>query len=138
MRFFLFAFVIILFSCENKTQLAQKDKLAGYWEIKSVAMPDGTIKEFSISSIVDYIEIKENMGVRTKVSPQLDGSFKNNGVAEKFEVRIESDSLRLYYETPFDNWMETVITATDSVLKVLNRDAKVYNYTKFTKFNFTN
>jgi len=138
MRFLLFAVVIIFFSCENRTEPAQKDKLAGYWEIESVAMPDGTIKEFSISTIVDYIEVSENNGIRTKVAPQLDGSFKNNGVAEKFTIKTENDSLRLFYETPFDSWQETVLRATDSVLTVLNRDDKVYNYTKFKKFNVTN
>ena len=57
--------------------------------------------------------------------------------AEKFAIKIEEDSLRLYYETPFDSWKETVLAATDSVLKIINRDEKVYTYTKFQKFNFT-
>ena len=137
MRFLIFAVLIIFISCENRSQVAQIDKLVGYWEIESVAMPDGTIKEFSASTIIDYIEITENNGVRSKISPQLDGSFKKNGKAEKFTIKIESDSLRLYYETPFDSWKETVLTATDGVLKVLNRDGKVYHYTKFKKLNFT-
>ena len=134
MRIFAYLVLLVLISCGKQDPSSQIDKLAGYWEIESVAMPDGEIKEFSISTIVDFIEVSENMGVRTKVSPQLDGSFLNNGVAEKFEMKIENDSLQLYYKTPFNSWKETVLIATDSILKVLNRDDKIYTYSKFKKF----
>jgi hypothetical protein len=134
MRIFAYLVLLVLISCGKQDPSSQIDKLAGYWEIESVAMPDGEIKEFSMSTIVDFIEVSENMGVRTKVSPQLDGSFLNNGVAEKFEMKIENDSLQLYYKTPFNSWKETVLIATDSILKVLNRDDKIYTYSKFKKF----
>jgi hypothetical protein len=124
-------------SCGKQDLLTQKEKLGGYWEIKSVEMPDGNKKDFSFNSVLDFIEVSDENGRRTKVSPQLDGSFLTNGVAEKFEVRIEDDSLRLYYETPYDHWRETVLIATDSVLKIINRDLKIYTYKKFQKFNFT-
>jgi hypothetical protein len=134
MRIFAYFVLLVLISCGKQDPSTQIERLAGYWEIESVAMPDGETKEFSMSMIVDFIEVSENKGVRTKVSPQLDGSFLNNGVAEKFDITIENDSLRLYYTTPFDSWKETVLIATDSVLKVLNRDNKIYTYSKFKKF----
>ena len=134
MRIFTYFFLLVLISCGKQDPTDQINKLAGYWEIESVAMSDGETKEFSMSTIVDFIEVSEENGVRTKVSPQLDGSFLNNGVAEKFDIAIENDSLRLYYKTPFDSWKETVLIATDSVLKVLNRDDKIYTYSKFKKF----
>jgi hypothetical protein len=135
MRIFVCFLLLNLISCGKQDPSNQIDKLVGYWEIESVAMPDGEVKEFSISTIVDFIEVSENKGVRTKVSPQLDGSFINNGVAEKFDITIENDSLQLYYSTPFDRWKETVLIATDSILKVLNRDNKIYTYSKFKKFD---
>ena len=127
---------MITISYARQDPMLQKEKLGGYWEIVSVTMPDGNKKDFSINAVVDYIEVSEEKGVRTKVSPQFDGSFINNGVTEKFELKIEADSLRLYYETPFDKWKETVLIATDSLLKIINIDSKIYTYKKFRKFNF--
>ncbi len=99
-------------------------------------MPDGEKKEFNINTVVDFIEIKGDSGMRTKVSPKFDGSFTTNGVTENFTLKIEEDSLRMYYKTPFDEWKETVIEAKDSTLTVINRDYKIYTYSKFKKFEF--
>lgn len=134
----LLAIFFIFNSCEKKDATIQKDKLGGYWGIESVQLPNGRIKDFSINAVVDFVEISEEKGVRTKVAPQFDGSFVNNGTAEKFQLIVENDSLNLYYTTPFDSWKETVLVATDSVLKILNRDSKIYTYKKFRKFNFGN
>ena len=128
--------IMITLGCEKPNPLVQKENLAGYWEIKSVTMPDGTEKNFGINALIDFIEVSGDSGVRTKVAPKFDGSFANNGSAEKFSIKIENDSLRLYYETPFDTWAETVLSAKDSALVVRNRDNKVYSYIKFKKFNF--
>lgn len=98
-------------------------------------MPDGEKKEFNMNMVVDFIEVKNDSGVRTKVSPKFDGSFTTNGVSENFTLKIEDDSLRMYYETPFDTWKETVIEAKDSTLTVKNRDNKIYSYSKFKKFD---
>ena len=134
----LLAIFFIFNSCEKKDATIQKDILGGYWGIESVQLPNGRIKDFSINAVVDFVEISEEKGVRTKVAPQFDGSFVNNGTAEKFQLIVENDSLNLYYTTPFDSWKETVLVATDSVLKILNRDSKIYTYKKFRKFNFGN
>ena len=134
----LLAIFFVFNSCGKKDATIQKDKLGGYWGIESVQLPNGRIKDFSINAVVDFVEISEEKGVRTKVAPQFDGSFVNNGTAEKFQLIVENDSLNLYYTTPFDSWKETVLVATDSVLKILNRDSKIYTYKKFRKFNFGN
>jgi hypothetical protein len=116
--------------------MLQKEKLSGYWEIETVEMPNGSKKDFTFNPVVDIIQVSEDSGNRTKLFPRLDGSFINNGLTEKFVLKIEGDSLRLYYETPFNQWKETVITATDSILKVKNREGKIYSYKKFEKSTF--
>jgi hypothetical protein len=123
-------------SCSKPNPQEQKQHLSGYWEIKTVQMPDGDLKKFKANTVIDYMEVKGNSGMRTKVAPKFDGSFVNNGVVENFNIKIEDDSLRLYYKTPFDQWKETVIEAKDSLLKVKNRDNKIYTYSKFKKFDF--
>ncbi|MBT0608542.1 lipocalin family protein [Aequorivita echinoideorum] len=132
----IFAITILATSCSKPNPEVQKNKLNGYWEIKTVQMPDGKKKEFKINTVIDFMEMKGDSGTRTKVSPKIDGSFVTNGASEKFILKIEDDSLRLYYKTPFDSWKETVIEAKDSLLKVKNRDNKIYTYSKFRKFDF--
>ncbi len=128
-------FALFIISCEKYNPETQKQKLSGYWEIKNVKMPDGEKKKFDINTVVDYIEISGDTGTRTKVSPKLDGTFTTNGISEDFTLKIEEDSLRMYYKTPFDEWKETVIEAKDSTLIVKNRDNKIYTYSKFKKFD---
>lgn len=128
--------VLILIGCEKPNPEAQKQNLSGYWEIKTVKMPDGEKREFNINTVIDHIEVKGDSGARTKVSPRFDGTFRTNGVSENFTLKIEKDSLRMYYKTPFDEWKETVVLAKDSTLTVINRDNKIYTYSKFKKFEF--
>lgn len=127
--------LFLIFSCAKPNPEAQKSYLSGYWEIKNVEGL-GKSKDFNVNMIVDYITVKGDSGLRTKVSPKFDGSFENNGVAETFVLKIEEDSLRMYYKTPYDEWKETVLLATDSVLKVKNQDDKIFTYSKFEKFDF--
>lgn len=128
---------VILVSCEKPNPEEQKTKLEGYWEITSVEAPSGEKKKFDINTVIDYIEVSGDSGMRTKVSPRLDGSFTTNEVSENFVLKIEDDSLRMYYKTPFDQWKETVVEAGDSLLTVKNRDNKIYVYSKFKKLDFT-
>ncbi len=130
--------LLFVFSCSSPKSdpLAQKQNLTGYWEIKAVEMPNGTTRNFDLNTTVDYIELNGDSGKRTKVSPKLDGTFITNGLSEDFTLRIEDDSLRMYYKTPFDEWKETVIEAKDTTLTVINRDNKIYSYGKFKKFHF--
>lgn len=124
-------FSLIFLSCAKPDPEAQKPYLEGYWEIKEVEMPNLSKKDFDINLVVDFIELNKDNGQRIKVVPQLDGSFTTNGVTEDFELKIENDSLRMYYKTPFDEWMETVVKAEDSLLIIKNRDNKIYTYHKY-------
>lgn len=128
--------LLLTLSCSKQNPMEQKEHLKGYWEIKEVKLPDGMNKDFSISTTVDFINLKGDLGTRIKVSPHLDGTFSTNNVVEEFTLKIEEDSLRLYYKTPYDSWKETVIFAKDSILKIKIPDGKIYTYKKFTKFNF--
>ncbi len=130
--------LLIAFSCSKPNPEVQKQNLEGYWEIKAVEMPDGTKKQFGVNTIVDHIEVKADSGVRTKVSPKLDGSFTTNGVSENFILKIEDDSLRMHYKTPYDEWTETILESKDSTLIVKNRQDLVYTYRKFKKFDLVN
>ncbi len=120
----------MVFSCGQDPR-EQKTKLGGYWVIEKVEMPDGTEKLFQLSTTIDFIEVTGDSGVRKKVQPKVDGGYLVNDSSERFDLKIENDSLHMYYKTPYDSWKETVLRARDSVLVVLNQDGKVYSYSKF-------
>ena len=131
-------FALFIISCSQQTPEEQIKNLPGYWEIESVQFPSGNEKEYKISTTIDYIKVEGNKGIRKKVNPQLDGTFKTNKSVENFTLKIENDSLRLYYKTQFNTWKETVLLAKDSTLQLLNKDGNIYKYKKFSTFNFNN
>ena len=135
MKKFVLPLLCTLFLSCGQDPNDQKTHLAGYWVIEKAEMPDGTEKLFQLSTTIDFIEVTGDSGVRKKVQPKIDGSFLTNDAAEKFNLKVENDSLHMYYETPFDSWKETVLQARDSVLVVLNRDGKIYSYRKFAGFS---
>ena len=131
--------IIILLSCFLITSCRQNPKelqqnLSGYWEIEKVVTLEGNVKEFKISTIVDYIHIEGNTGTRTKVGPQLDGTFKNNGSVETFTIDGSSGELVLRYKTPQHTWNEKVKKATQEKLLVVNNEGKEYYYKRFNTF----
>ena len=132
---FFLLFSLILLSCNKQDPKEQIQFIEGYWEIDKVEVsPDSTIT-YSINDNIDYFEVKGNSGQRTKLRPQLDGSFKTTNSAEKIDLKIEEDSLRIYYKTPYDNWKETVLEASEENLVIKNAQNKIYYYKKYSPIN---
>ncbi len=125
---------ITLISCSNSPQ-EKIDNLNGYWEITKAELPEGITKEFKYSEIVDYIEVDSTSGFRKKVRPQIDGGFITSNDEEIFQVKLENDSINLYYSTPYANWKETLLTSEENKLVVLNSDGIIYTYKRFTPYS---
>ncbi len=111
------------------------DNLNGYWEITQAELPEGITKEFKYSELVDYIKVDSTAGFRKKVRPQLDGSFIASDDVEIFDVKLENDSINLYYSTPYANWKETIISSGEDELMILNPDGIIYTYKRFTPYS---
>ena len=129
--------VCLLISCKGKPKEVSIKDLSGYWQIENVILKDGTKRDFVLSNTIDFIEvIGDTNGVRKKVAPKLDGTFTTSKSAETFSIKIENDSVNLYYKTPFNSWKETIVSLTDSTLIVINKDANRYSYKRFKSFTF--
>lgn len=128
----------ILLSCNKKDPQDQMQYLPGYWEIDKVEFSKDSARTYTINQFVDYIEFQENKGLRKKVRPNLDGTFTATNNLEEIEAKVEDDSLRLYYKTPFDSWKETVIDADAEHFSILNRSGIKYHYKKFTPYSRKN
>lgn len=125
----------LLASCSGPSHEDQIRNLNGYWQIEQADLPEGISKEFRFSELVDYIEVDSSAGFRKKVRPQLEGNFITSDDVEIFDVKIENDSINLYYSTPYANWKETVLSSEEDELVVLNREGIIYTYTRFTPYS---
>jgi len=123
--------ILLLNSCSNNPETFV-EHLEGYWEIEEVTLADGSKKSYTYNDTVDYIEISDSLaGFRIKVKPLFDGSYETSKDSEQFTIKIENDSLNLYYKTPFDTWKETVLLATEDQIKVINKNKAVFLYKRF-------
>lgn len=130
-----FLFIFQLWGCRHPEPLDNVELLNGYWEIEWVEFPDGSRKEFGISTTVDFIEITADSGLRKKVSPRLDGTFETSESAEKFTFAIDDGILEMHYRTPYHKWTEIVQSLKEEQLVVKNEDNKVYGYKRYQPLN---
>ena len=122
-------------SCDTTPYEEKIANLNGYWEIKTAEMPDGSIKEFRFSEMVDYIVVENNEGFRKKVRPQLGGTFITSDDEELLEVKVENDSINLYYSTPYNSWKETLLSSGEDEIVVKNQHGIIYTYKEFTPYS---
>ena len=125
-------FVGIFLSCQSPEE--KIENLNGYWQIKKADLPEGITKEFPFSQLVDYFQVKGDEGFRKKVQPQFGGRFFSTENRENFVVKLENDSINLYYSTPYDEWKETILSSDEDELIILNERGIIYTYERFTPF----
>jgi len=126
---------LVLLNCSNSPETFI-EHVNGYWEIESVTLPDGTKKEYTINQTIDYIIVNDSLkGFRKKMTPNYNGSYETSKNIETLNLKIENDSLNIYYSTQYTNWKETILLANEKELKIVNKDNKVYTYKRFTPIN---
>lgn len=126
---------ILFMSCDFSSPEEKIANLNGYWEIQNAEMPDGSSKEFRFSEMVDYIVVENNEGFRKKVRPQLGGTFIASDDKELLQVKVENDSINLYYTTPYNSWKETLLSSDEEEIVVKNQHGIIYTYKKFTPYS---
>ncbi len=129
--YFIVLVSFFLVSCQEKVTLDSLSKINGYWEIQKVQFPDGQKKEYSINETVEYFNWQDSRGFRKKVIPQYDGTFITNDEFEAFQIKDSSGIFQIHYQTDFARWSETILTLTDSVLVLGNKQHFRYHYKRF-------
>lgn len=116
-----------------------KDKIAfieGYWEIQEVKKNNKLVKEYSISLSVDYFKVNDDLtGFRKKVSPTLNGTFTVTQDQAPFTLKVENDSLNIYYNHNSVITKETIIKATKDELVIVNSQDFRYIYKPYKSIN---
>jgi len=135
-RLSIFLLLTFIFSsCSKKTETFIPH-LEGYWEIENVTMADGTKRDYKVNTTIDYIMVNDSLkGFRKKMKPLFSGNFETSKDSEQFTLKIENDSLNIYYKTAYSSWKETILYASKEQLKVLNQNNHVYLYKRFSPIN---
>ena len=66
---------LFFISCGKQDPNEQIQYLDGYWEIEKAILANGTEKQFTISTTIDFIFVSEDHSICKKVSPKLYSRF---------------------------------------------------------------
>lgn len=133
--FYVLLLTISLISCTSKPKAEDITKLNGYWEIEKVEFPDGNKKEYQVNEFIDFIELKNNKGIREKVAPQLDGTFLKGTLQDKIKIVDSADCYYLKTNSKFTKWEEKIISVSDKEFVLENQAKIVYHYKKFVPYD---
>ena len=127
--------IISLISCQQEIKQEDFVKLNGYWEIKQVTKKDGEKKDYKVNETIDFFDLKNNAGIRQKVMPQFDGTYKTNDIKESIKIIDSNKVYYIQYTTDYGKWKEEIIELKDSTLVLKNSDKLEYTYKKFKPFS---
>lgn len=122
---------LILTGCAEQKPKHQYAHLEGYWEITRVEINPDSVREYKFNETVDFFDLEGTRGTKTKVRPQLDGTYQVTGVTEDIEMVLEDKELYIKYTTPFDTFRERVVHAEENDLKLENEEGMIYFYKRY-------
>ncbi|MET7027987.1 hypothetical protein [Sediminicola luteus] len=131
---YVFAFICLL-SCQRSISESDLTKLNGYWEISEVEFADGTTKEYTANTTIDFIEIAGFKGFRKKVQPTLEGTYYANDDTESFLILQKEDSFEFHYKNNLSEWNEMLTALTDNTFSVVNKEGITYHYKRYEPIN---
>jgi hypothetical protein len=132
--FYVLLLQIGLISCTSKPSKESILKINGYWEIEKVVFPDGNKKAYQVNEFIDNINLKNSVGTRQKIAPQLDGSFLKSVLQDKIRVIDSAGCYFLKTNSKFTKWEEKIISVSDDELVLENETKITYYYKKFIPY----
>ena len=127
MRFVIFFFSFIVFTaCDKADNIQNLEKLNGYWEIEKVEKDGDLIKSYTLNETIDYFYIKDSVGFRKKVKPQLNGTFLTNEVEQTFKIYTKENTTSIHYDTIWNRNNEIIWQLQDSILILKDQKTKFY------------
>ncbi len=134
-RYLFVLFFMLLTACAAQLDLNQ---LEGYWQIQQVRFQNGSSKEFTYASTVDFFQrIDDKKGILKKLDARVDGKFFANEAEQRFSiVQNQKDHILIQIEG------EELITY--ELKKLTPKELHLYDiklsrlliYSKFTPLNF--
>ncbi len=131
-----YVFILLFFISCKKDHSTVINNISGYWEIEHVKFSDGSKKNYTINETIDYIEVnKDRTGFRKKMKPTFSGTYITSENKQSFKIKIENDSLNVYYKSAYTSWKETILSSSKKHLEIVNQNNVVYLYKRYTPLN---
>jgi hypothetical protein len=134
-KIILFLVFGLFLSCKQSISESDLQNLNGYWEIEKVELPDGEKKEYKVNETIDFFKIIDKKGFRSKVMPQIDGTYLTNDLKEDVVVVLKDGDATIQYKTNYANWNEEIIELSTDKLVVKNQQDLEYHYKRPVKFS---
>jgi hypothetical protein len=134
-KIILFLVFGLFLSCKQSISEADLQNLNGYWEIEKVELPDGDKKEYKVNETIDFFKINDKKGFRSKVMPQIDGTYLTNDLKEDVIIVLKDGDATIQYKTNYANWNEEIIELSKDKLVVKNQQDLEYHYKRPAKFS---
>ena len=134
-KIILFLVFGLFLSCKQSISESDLQNLNGYWEIEKVELPDGDKKEYKVNETIDFFKIADKKGFRSKVMPQIDGTYLTNDLKEDVVVVLKDGDATIQYKTNYANWNEEIIELSKDKLVVKNQQDLEYHYKRPVKFS---
>ena len=122
-------------ACKEKVDRDHISEMNGYWEIEKVIFPDGSEKEYTISTSIDYIEIKDGKGFRKKVQPKLNGTYDTSNDAEPFSLIEKNGNFSMHYKNAMSEWEEKITDLSKNRLALSSQEGISYLYRRYEAIN---
>lgn len=123
--------LLLCVGCSSGISKEDLPKLNGYWEIEQVVFPDGSTKDYTVNTTVDYIQWDATEGFRKKMRPKFDGTYETSDDAEAFTISEKDGYFSIDYKTELSEWTERLIVLEDDAFSVVNEDSLQYDYKRF-------
>jgi hypothetical protein len=81
-------------------------------------------KDYTSSTVYDYIEVKNDKGFRKKVTPQLDGTFLVDDSSEQLSLTQKEGVYTIHYLTAYAKWDEELVSVSDEQFITRNNSKK--------------
>lgn len=136
----LFFGLFIFFGCSSSVKEEDLTLLNGYWEIEQVTLKDGTVKEYTVNTMVDFISLDGLKGYRKKMKPKFDGTFETSNDAVGFWLVKEGVSYEMSYskEATLSTQMpprEEILELTENSYSIRDLNKNIYKYKRFQPIN---
>ncbi len=123
--------VWILSGCSQPADETLKH-VAGYWNIDTVKMVDGSTREFPFSNHMDHFAINGKNGVKNRVSPTYDGKFIDYGSPVSFKWETREGALFLLFNDGTEKYEQQVIKVNETTMELLHDNGTRYFYKRHT------
>ena len=123
--------LFLLASCSPGPQKEDLQHLPGYWEITEVVFPDGTDKEYKVSTTIEYLQWDGTSGYRKKMQPTLDGTYLTSDDALPMQVIWRDDRIFLKFKGTEDTWEEEILRIEAGKLIMRHGNGLKYIYQKY-------